>query len=78
MTSNSPEFRKKRGKACPFTAAGWKGVDYKDVETLKNFLDPHARLTKHRRSGLCSKHQRRLEEAVKRAREMALLPFIVG
>jgi len=65
-------------KQCYFCTNNNKEIDYKDVETLKNFLDPHARLTKHRRSGLCSKHQRRLEEAVKRAREMALLPFIVG
>lgn len=65
-------------KQCFFCTNNNKEIDYKDVEMLKGFLDPHARMTKHRRSGLCAKHQRQMEEAIKRARHMAILPFIVG
>lgn len=53
-------------------------VDYKDPEVLKQFLDPYARIMKHKKTGLCSLHQRRLATAIKRARELALLPYIAG
>lgn len=51
-------------------------VDYKDVDLLKQFVNPHGRLVSRRRSGLTSKQQRAVEAAVKRARFMGLLPFI--
>jgi small subunit ribosomal protein S18 len=53
-----------------------KNIDYKDVELLKKFLNPHARLMARKRTGLSARHQRKLAEAVKRARFMALLPYI--
>ena len=52
-------------------------VDYKDVDTLKKFLTPHARIQGKRRSGLASNSQRGLALAIKRARFMGLLPYIV-
>ncbi|HVV38718.1 MAG TPA: 30S ribosomal protein S18 [Candidatus Paceibacterota bacterium] len=52
-------------------------VDYKDVETLKKFLNPHGKIMSRRRTGLSAGNQRELAQAVKRARFMALLPFIV-
>jgi small subunit ribosomal protein S18 len=52
-------------------------LDYKDVETLKKFLNPHGKILSHRRTGLSAAAQRSLANAVKRARFMALLPFIV-
>jgi small subunit ribosomal protein S18 len=52
-------------------------IDYKDVETLKKFLNPHGKILSRRRTGLSAGGQRSLAEAVKRARFMALLPFIV-
>ncbi|HVU80343.1 MAG TPA: 30S ribosomal protein S18 [Candidatus Paceibacterota bacterium] len=52
-------------------------LDYKDVETLKKFLNPHGKIMSHRRTGLSASAQRSLATAVKRARFMALLPFIV-
>lgn len=52
-------------------------IDYKDVETLKRFLNPHGKIMARRRTGLSSAHQRALAQAVKRARFMALLPYIV-
>ncbi len=51
-------------------------VDYKDVDLLKNFLNPHGRVLDRRKSGLTAKQQRMIEEAVKRARFMGLLPYI--
>lgn len=51
--------------------------DYKDVETLKKFLNPHGKILSRRRTGLSSGGQRSLSEAIKRARFMALIPFIV-
>ena len=54
------------------------GVDYKDVELLKNYLDTHMRINKHRKTGVCAKHQRSLANAIKRARELGLLPYLAG
>ncbi len=51
-------------------------VDYKDVELLKQFINPHGRILARSRSGLTAKQQRSVEAAVKRARFMGLLPFI--
>ncbi len=52
-------------------------VDYKDVETLKKFLNPHGKIMARRRTGLSALAQRNLAQAVKRARFMALLPYII-
>jgi len=52
-------------------------IDYKDVDTLRKFLNPHGRLIGRRHTGLSATHQRQLARAVKRARFMALLPYIV-
>ncbi len=51
--------------------------DYKDIETLKKFINPHGKILARRRTGLSSGGQRSLSEAIKRARFMALIPFIV-
>ena len=52
-----------------------KNIDYKDVETLKKFINPHGRITPKRTNKLNSKTQRRVALAIKRARFMGLLPF---
>jgi len=52
-------------------------VDYKDVETLRKFINPHGRLIGRRHTGLSAVNQRSLARSVKRARFMALLPYIV-
>lgn len=51
-------------------------VDYKDIELLKQFINPHGRILGRRRSNLTAKQQRAVEEAIKRARFMALLPYV--
>ena len=52
-------------------------VDYKDVDTLKKFLTTHARIQSKRRSGISTKSQRAISLAIKRARFMGLLPYII-
>ncbi len=54
-----------------------QSFDYKDVETLKKFLNPHGKIMSRRRTGLTAHAQRNLATAVKRARFMALVPYIV-
>ena len=51
-------------------------VDYKDVDLLKQFVNPHGRMVSRRRGGLTAKQQRAVELAVKRARFMGLLPYV--
>lgn len=61
---------------CPFCTA--KSLpDYKDVGTLFKYLTERGKLQGRARTGLCAKHQRRVEQAVKRSRIVALLPFVV-
>ncbi|OHA18366.1 MAG: 30S ribosomal protein S18 [Candidatus Taylorbacteria bacterium RIFCSPHIGHO2_01_FULL_45_63] len=53
-----------------------KYIDYKDVELLKKFLNPHGRMLSRKKTGVSAKHQRKIATAVKRARFMALLPYV--
>ncbi len=77
MSSDSTqEFRKRRStKRCPFTAAGWKAIDYKDVDTLKRFITDRGKIMPRRITGVSARFQRLLTIAVKQARSIALLPF---
>ena len=61
---------------CYFSKNNIKYIDYKNTELLKKFLDSHARIVSHKKSGICTKHQRELSNAIKRARFLALLPYI--
>jgi len=51
-------------------------VDYKDVDLLKQFINPHGRIVSRKRTGLTARQQRSVEAAIKRARLMGLLPYI--
>ena len=61
---------------CYFTKNNIKHIDYKDVEILKKFLNPHGRMLSRKKTGVSAINQRKLATAVKRARFMALLPFV--
>ena len=63
-------------KVCYLTKNKIKNIDYKDVDLLKRFISPSGKITPRRISGTCAKHQRQLAVAIKRARFMALLPYI--
>jgi small subunit ribosomal protein S18 len=66
-------FRKK--KFCKFCDEKIKFIDYKDLKLLQGFTPERAKIFPRRISGTCSKHQRKLMVAIKRARTLALLPF---
>ena len=60
---------------CYFCKKNVTKIDFKDVDTLKLFLSPSAKIKGAEKTGLCSKHQRELARAIKRARVLGLLPF---
>lgn len=62
-------------KNCYFCLNNIREIDYKDVQLLRKFMSSYAKIMPRRRSGLCIKHQRKLANAIKRARVMALVPF---
>ena len=67
---------KPRKKVCYFTKNHIKYIDYKDVDLLKKYISPSGKITPKRITGTSAKYQRRLATAIKRARYMALLPFV--
>ncbi len=66
-----------RRKVCYFTKNNITYIDYKDTELLKKFVSPNGKIIPRRVSGTCAKYQRMLATAIKRARQMALLPYVV-
>jgi small subunit ribosomal protein S18 len=68
--------RAKRRKVCYFTANGITHIDYKDVELLKRFVSERGKILPRRVTGTSSKYQRKLTSAIKRSRQMALLPYV--
>ena len=74
LTPPSVDTRKK--KYCRFKKAGIKYVDYKDAEFLKKFLNEQGKILPRRITGTSLKYQRRVAQAVKRARQIALLPYV--
>ncbi|MEO0225715.1 MAG: 30S ribosomal protein S18 [candidate division WOR-3 bacterium] len=64
-------------KNCRFCRDNIKEVDYKDVALLKGFITERGKIAPSRVSGLCARHQRLLTRAIKRARSVALLPYII-
>ncbi|HHU91896.1 MAG TPA: 30S ribosomal protein S18 [Halanaerobiaceae bacterium] len=65
-----------RNKTCYFCANKDKEIDYKDVRTLQRFLTDRAKIIPRRITGACAKHQRAVTREIKRARAIALLPFV--
>ncbi|AWL06579.1 30S ribosomal protein S18 [Massilia oculi] len=65
----------KRKKFCRFTAAGVEQVDYKDVDTLKDFVQENGKIMPARLTGTKAHYQRQVDTAIKRARYLALLPY---
>jgi len=69
-------FRRPRRKVCAFCVDKITRIDYKDHQRLRDFISDRGKILKSRMTGTCFKHQRKLSAAVKRAREVALLPFV--
>lgn len=74
-----PKFRRKlaRAKNCGLCASDTT-VDYKDVVLLRRFISERGKILGRVRTGICAKHQKQVTKNIKRARYMALLPFVVS
>ena len=73
---NPPTVEVKKKKYCRFKKAGIKYVDYKDPEFLKKFLNEQGKILHRRLTGTSQKFQKKVATAVKRARHLAILPFV--
>ena len=69
---------RRRRKVCYFTANGITHIDFKDVDLLKKFVSERGKILPRRVTGTNAKYQRKLTRAIKRARTMALLPYVTG
>ncbi len=61
---------------CFFCSQNMKYIDYKEIDLLRRFVSSQAKIIDPKHTSVCAKHQRKLAEAIKRARFMALLPFV--
>ena len=71
-----PMRGRKRRKVCAFCADKVELIDYKDAAKLRRFTSERAKILPRRTTGTCAMHQRQLTEAIKRARQVALLPYV--
>ena len=71
-----PRGRKGRRKVCSFCVDKIDTIDYKDVARLRRFMSGRAKILPRRVTGTCARHQRELTVAIKRARHIALLPYV--
>ncbi|MBC7204020.1 MAG: 30S ribosomal protein S18 [Pusillimonas sp.] len=73
FSQQNPLF--KRRKFCRFTVAGVEQIDYKDLDTLRDFIQENGKIIPARLTGTKAHYQRQLDTAIKRARFLALLPY---
>ncbi len=64
-------------RQCAFCRANLEAINYKDTNTLRRYLSSFGKIVPRKRSGICIWHQHKLSTAIKRARFMALLPYVV-
>ena len=74
--TDRPVHRKARKKVCHFCVDRIEEIDYKDIAKLRKFVSERAKILPRRATGTCAKHQRALTTAIKRARQVALLPYV--
>jgi small subunit ribosomal protein S18 len=70
------KFRRPRRKVCGFCIDKTTYIDYKNATKLKRYTSERGKIEPRRKTGTCAKHQRSLAVAIKRARDIALLPFV--
>jgi small subunit ribosomal protein S18 len=73
---SNPKIGQKRKKYCRFRRFGIKHIDYKDTDFLMNFINPQGKILPRRITGNSLKYQRKVATAIKRARHLALLPYV--
>ena len=74
--TDRPMRRKPHRKVCLFCVDRVEVIDYKDTVKLRRFLSERSKILPRRTTGTCAQHQRELTEAIKRARQIALLPYV--
>lgn len=80
-TAAAPSFEapfSKKKKSCPFVSVKACGIDYKDIETLRQFITERGKILPRRITGVSYFYQKKLKKAIKQARYMAILPFAGG
>jgi len=75
MAASRPFFR--RRKTCPFSGDNAQTIDYKDVKLLQKYVSERGKIVPSRITAVSAKKQRELAKAIKRARNIALLPFVI-
>ncbi len=76
-SKSDKSYRRPRKKVCNFCVEKIDEIDYKDVEKLKKYVSDKGKILPRRITGTCAKHQRKVREAIQRARHIALLPYTV-
>ena len=70
------QHARKRRKVCQFCVDKAQSIDYKDAAKLRRYISERSKILPRRTTGVCAQHQRRLMIAIKRARHVALLPYV--
>lgn len=76
MERNNNRGKRTRKKVCAFCVDKVSDIDYKDVAKLRRYLSERGKIVPRRVTGTCARHQRQLTTAIKRARHIALLPYV--
>ena len=76
MDNVKPRGNRKRRKVCAFCVDKVEHIDYKDTAKLRRYLSERGKILPRRTTGTCAAHQRDLTTAIKRARQIALLPYV--
>ena len=76
MDNVKPRGNRKRRKVCAFCVDKVECIDYKDTAKLKRYMSERSKILPRRTTGTCAMHQRQLTDAIKRARHVALLPYV--
>lgn len=74
--NSGPGGMRRRKKICAFCVDKVKEIDYKEYDNLRRYINEYGRIRPRRQTGTCARHQRSLARAIKRARHLALLPFV--
>lgn len=75
--NNKKKFIRRKKKVCAYCSEANVEIDYKDITRLKRYISERGKILPRRVTGTCAKHQRAITLAVKRARHLALLPYVI-
>ena len=75
-TTNKKQFKQQKKKVCNFCVEKIQKIDYKDAQKLRRYMTEKGKIVARRQTGVCAEHQRELSNAIKKARFMALLPYV--